>query len=228
MILLISFLFSSQAVAAPALDTILSKPLQERLSEFRQRRDVTDQFLIRVARDKNSGVQARWRAVTTMGRLDPYRFQKNIDEALKSRDWFLRQAALIALQTDQRDRAVEWSMRLLRDPALMVRTQAVSNLILFDAREAEPLLWHEIWERRNFHGKESLWIRAHLAEAVAHFSVPGRTRAFEKLLLDPDPRLYKWAIEGLEASTGMRLTGSNEPIEVRRQKWLSRLGQETI
>lgn len=228
MILLISFLLSSQAFATPALDAILSRPLQERINEFRKQRDVADAFLIRVAGDKNAGVQARWRALTTMGRLDPQRFQKYIDQALKSRDWFLRQAALIALQTDQRDRAVEWSMRLLRDPALMVRTQAVSNLILFDAREAEPLLWHEIWDRRNFHGKESLWIRAHLAEAVAHFAGPGRARAFKKLLLDPDARLYKWAIEGLEASTGMRLTGPGEPLEVRRQKWLSRLGQETI
>lgn len=225
---LLCLFLSTSAFAANSLDTILNEPLKQRLNEFAQHRESADAFLIRVARDKTAGVQARWRALTTMGRLDPHKFQKNIDEALKSRDWFLRQAALIALQTDDRDRAVQWSMRLLRDSALMVRTQAVSNLLLLDAREAEPLLWHEIWDRRNFHGKESLWIRAHLAEAVAHMSGPGRTKAFAKLLLDPDQRLYRWAIEGLEASTGMRITAPNEPIEIRRQKWLSRLGGETI
>jgi HEAT repeat protein len=140
----------------------------------------------------------------------------------------MRNAALIALQTDERPRAVAWSIRLLEDKALVVRTQAVRNLIELNAREAEPILWQQIAAKRNFRGHESLWIRMHIAEALSRFAGQGRARQFRRLLMDNDERLHKWAIKGLENSTGMKLSSGKEPVDIQRQKWLARLGGDSI
>jgi len=135
---------------------------------------------------------------------------------------------LIALQSDTRERAVEGSTRLLTDPALVVRTQAVRNLIALNAVESEAVLWREMFSERNFRSGESLWVRGHIAEALAKFTGPGKSRSFQRLLLESDPRLHRWAVLGLEKTTGVKLTDAQESIESRRQKWLSRLGVEDI
>lgn len=218
-----------QAEMVVSFESELQKPIEARARIFKAHRPKSLVFLNKVAFDKSEPIPTRWRAVTTMGRVDASYFRKDLDRALVSPEWFMRNAALIALLNDERERAVTMSTRLLSDPALMVRTQAVRNLIALNARESEGRLWEEVSSRRNFKGRESLWIRAHIAEALASFAGPGRAKSFEKLLLDEDTRLHRWAIKGLEASTGLKLGGGRrEPVEVRRQQWLSRLGIQEL
>lgn len=220
--------WSAGAETLVSMESLMERPMDVRVREFAKTPDKSIKFLSRLAFDTSASLTDRWRAVTTMGRLDPLRFRPELDKALASREWFMRNAALIALQTDERARAVAWSTRMLEDRALVVRTQAVRNLIDLNARESEPILWQQIAAKRNFRGRESLWIRTHIAEALAHFAAEGRTRQFQKLLLDGDERLHKWAIIGLENSTGMKLTAGKESVEIRRQKWLARLGLSSI
>lgn len=209
-------------------ESLLDRPMDARLSEFRRLGAKAHKDLEHIAFDRRQSLTMRWRAITTMGKWDPLQFRPQLDRALASPEWFMRNAALIALQNDERARAIAWSQRMLEDKALVVRTQAVRNLIALDARESEPLLWKEIMARRNFRGAESLWIRAHIAEALAHFAGRGRTKNFQSLLRDEDTRLHKWAVAGLETITGLRMSGKQEPTEVRRQKWLSRLEADAI
>ncbi len=216
------------AATLVSMDSLLEQSMDQRLKQFKAFGSKGQEFLKRAAFDPSNALQSRWRAITTMGRWDALYFRPQLDKALASQEWFMRNAALIALQNDERSRAIAWSTRMLEDPALVVRTQAVRNLIDLEATESEPRLWKEIFAKRNFRGVESLWIRTHIAEALAHFRVPGRTDNFRKLLMDEDSRLYKWAIMGLETSTGMKMTSSQEPVEIRRQKWLSRLGDGSI
>lgn len=207
-----------------ALATMLEHPIDRRAQEFSERGSAGAAYLRATAFDPRANLQARWRAITTMGRMSQNTFRRELDRALSAREWFLRNAALIALQTGDRSRAVSWSQKLLSDPALIVRTQAVRNLIALDARECERELWKALYDRENFKGDASLWVRAHIAEALSRFAGPGRTARFHRMLMDTDSRLHRWAVEGLEASTGMRLTNSREPVTVRREQWLARLG----
>jgi len=225
--LILLLFISGTSFAATPMETLLNLPIEKRVKEFT---DLAggDKFLRNVAFDKRYGLQARWRALTTMGRWDAALFRHELDRALTSGEWFMRNAALIALQSDERARAVNWSMRLLDDPALVVRTQAVRNLIALDAREAEPKLWEKMFAGTNFHGQESLWVRIHIAEALATFASPQRTRSFQRMLMDPDERLHKWAILGLETATGFKIGDKSEPLEVRRDQWLARLGAQEI
>lgn len=230
---LIPFLLTgatATASAAPiiSMDSLLERPMDQRVKDFRQAGAKGHDFLSKAAFDPRNNLQTRWRAVTTMGRLDPIGFRAPLEKALISNEWFMRNAALIALQTDERMHALAWSLKLLEDKALVVRTQAVRNLIELNAVEAEPLLWKQIHHRRNFRGHESLWIRTHIAEALAKLSGRGHAKDFQRLLMDRDERLYKWAINGLEKSTGIKMTSHQEPVEVQRQKWLARMGVDEI
>ncbi len=211
------------------LIALLMQPMEQRLPEFRREPQKSYSFLLKTAFDQTKSIQLRWRAVTTMGRLDPVQFKPTLERALKSREWFMRNSALIAILNQPREFALMWSMKLVKDPSLMVRTQAVRNLVGLNAHEAEDLLWQQLWDKRNFHKNESLWVRAHMAEALARLSAgPGRARKFQRLIMDPDDRLHRWAVMGLEKSTGLKLSHGHEPIDVQRQKWLSRLGVEAI
>lgn len=222
------WLFCSSNFASTNFDTWLAKPIEERVTRFREAGTKAYPFLSAMAFNPHATLQMRWRAITTMGRLDSAHFRADLERSLKDQEWFLRNAGLIALLNDDRKHAIQWSIRLLTDPALVVRTQAVRNLIALNASEAEPELWKGIFDRHNFKGKRSLWVRAHMAEALAKFAAPGRAKAFQKLLLDQDERLHKWAIIGLETSTGVQLSDRSEPVQIRRQKWLARLGVEEI
>lgn len=210
----------------------LSGRVEERVAALKELGPEGRKLLIRAAFDTHLDLQSRWRAVTTMGRWSAPSFRNELNRALQSKEWFLRNAALIALQNDERDHAVRSSVKLLKDPALVVRTQAVRNLILLEARESEPMLWQEIFESRNFRAHQSLWVRGYMAEALARFADGAHgtrhAKAFQRLLMEPDPRLHRWAVIGLERSTGFKLTTSAESVEVRRQKWLAQLGVQEI
>jgi hypothetical protein len=218
------------AHAQTKFDEYLRLPARDRVKQFQNvnPKSLARDYLVKMSFQPQFNLEQRWRAITTMGYLDEAMYRPQVEKALKSKEWFVRNAGLLAVKNGERKFAITWSVKLLRDPALVVRTQAVRNLVELDAREAEPVLWQQIWAKENFLNGRSLWIRAHLAEALAKFAFTGRTKKFEKLLLDEDSRLYKWAIAGLENSTGMKITEAGEPIEIQRQKWLTRLGVEQI
>jgi hypothetical protein len=99
---------------------------------------------------------------------------------------------------DEPKNAIHWSRELVKDPALVVRTQAVKNLIRLHARSSSSLLWKEIFNKINFRGKQSLWVRGHMARALAMWAHPGEKSRFLKLMDDSDPKVRKWAAVGLE------------------------------
>lgn len=210
------------------LENVLNQNMLERVAEFKRRGSAAREFLRLTAQRRDASLNLRWRAITTMGRLDPVGYRSDLEKALRSNEWFVRNAAAIAIRNAGRDTAVSWSTRLLRDPALVVRTQAVRNLIDLDARETDSILWKMLFDKVNFRGDDGLWVRAHLAEAVAKFSGRHRVQDFRRLLNEDDERLHKWALIGLERATGMRIGDKQEPVAVRRRKWLSRLDGRAI
>jgi HEAT repeat protein len=222
--------FAAQAETLYSLDSLLEAPMEKRVKEYKNMGDKAHKFLAKTAFDRTEPLQTRWRAVTTMGKWDAMAFRPELDRALASSEWFMRNSALIALLNDERTRAVSWSVKMLEDRSLVVRTQAVRNLIGLGAIDAVPRLWSEVSARRNFRGEESLWIRAHIAEALARLALPEpqQSKNFQRLLMDRDERLHKWAIMGLEKTTGIRLSDKKEPVEIKRQKWLARLGVDEI
>nr|HMN69394.1 hypothetical protein [Bdellovibrionales bacterium] len=139
--LLAFFCLQSHATVSISPEHLLESPIETRVREFKAQGDQGVRSLRAIAFDKKQPLRLRWPALTTIGRWDAIHFRDDLDRALASPDWFMRNAALIALKNDERTRAVAWSMKLLSDPALVIRTQAVRNLIDLSAIEAEPDLW---------------------------------------------------------------------------------------
>lgn len=181
--------------------------------------------LRRVVFEKRMSLQMRWRALTAAARLDFNGSRNMLEKAMNSSDWFLRNAALVALVRGDRGMALDWSIKLLEDPALVVRTAAAHNLKeLRDRRARQPLI-AAFQSELNFKGGQSLWIRHHIARALAEMSLPGEEAFLIRMLEDKDERVHAWAVQGLERLTGKHMTASRDVNENRRL-WVSWWSQQ--
>ena len=178
-----------------------------------------------LAKDPQQTLQVRWRAITGLASIQPKNSSDFIDEMLQRQEWFLRNAATIALTQLDRQVALQWSTKLLSDPALVVRTAAVDVIEEHRGVEAENQLWKKLYSQENFRNGKSLWIRKRIAKTLVRFASPGEERQFIRLLQDKDPWLHKYGVEALEKITGYEFAkGSN--LEIKRKEWLAWAGHK--
>ena len=111
---------------------VLTLPVADRVEKL-SGSSVARDALISLAFNKKQDLNTRWRAMTTMGAIGAKSYRWEIEGALKSSEWFMRNAGLMAIRHDDRERAISWSLRLLNDGALVVRTQAAKNLLELNA-----------------------------------------------------------------------------------------------
>lgn len=128
------------------------------------------QHLEKVAFDRQSSLESRWRAVTKLGRIYAKKSQGTLERAMQSQEWFMRNAALVVLPYGERNWARSWAERLLSDSALVVRTAAVQALRQLHSTESRMLLWEKLNNRENFHRGQPLWVRRHIIETLEQFS----------------------------------------------------------
>jgi HEAT repeat protein len=179
----------------------LQLPLGDRLKVIERQGPEARESLERVAFDANAPLEARWRAVTTVGRLYHDHNQEFMEKAMRSSDWYMRNAAIIVAPYSQRQWAVRWAKALLDDPALIVRTAAVEAIRQMGAKEAEDKLWQKLYSSENYHRGDSLWIRRHIAEALAEFGSSGDEAKFIRILGDRDKSLHPIAMRALRRIT---------------------------
>jgi HEAT repeat protein len=163
----------------------------------------------------------RWAALQSMGKEDFQISKGDLIAALQSKEWFVRNAALLALPKTHRTFVREWSERLLFDKALVVRTQAIKNLIEIKAQESWPEIFRALNHKMNFHGNYSLWIRPYLAKALALYPPKDWKNVYRKMLTDKDPQVQVWAVIGLEEKSGLHLGDKKDSMESKRMKWLN-------
>ena len=161
--------------------------------------------LASIAFNKSLTVKTRWRALMALAVTQEERSLVHLERAVRSKDWFMRNAGIIAMNQIAPERALNWARRMIHDPALVVRTTVV---LVFRQRGQIAdidLLWKELDNKINFKRGESLWIRRHIVTALATLSSPSDTPKFLKLLDDSDYRVRKASVMALESLTG------NEP-----------------
>lgn len=199
----------------------LKLPLENRIKIINALGSQARPTLEFIAHDKKQTLQMRWRAVTALGRLYPIKSMKVLEEMAQSSEWYLRNAAAIAMVYGERMWAINWSKKLLRDPALVVRTAAVQTLGKLKAAEAEDELWTALYSNINYSNGKSLWIRRHIVEALAHISTYGKQDKFIRVLYDDDKSLHQPAIVGLNKILKGKFSSGVESAPESRKKWLS-------
>lgn len=199
----------------------LRQPLSERLVMIKTLGEKGIATLKELAFDNQESLETRWRATTALGQVWPKEALPVLEKALSSDEWFMRNAAMIALTHGSRAKALEWSEKLLDDKALVVRTAAVQAADRINAKELSEKLWARLHAKENFRNNQSLWIRKHIVRTLSKFGRPDDTPKFISLLRTNDSELHPYAVKGLERATGQVLGGNKTTTYWKKEKWLS-------
>lgn len=175
--------------------------------------------LIKLAFDRQRPVQLRWRALTRMAKIGRKNSLPELERAARSDEWFLRAASLVSFRRVDHEKAISWARQLLKDPALVVRAEAVTTIKRMLDRGAKPLLFEQLYHQRNFRHGKSLWLRRKMAEAYALLSDRSDIANLVKVLEDSDSSLHAHAIDGLERITKNRIGRKDEDISIQSRQW---------
>ncbi len=205
-VILVLSLFALNAFAAippkkivqePILSALKSKPPQ-RLQVLRAQGKEGIKQLRTIAFNTALPVESRWKALTTLARIADKESLPDLERAVQSTDWFMRDAALKSFENVDKSQAKRWARHLASDPALVVRTSAVGTLKRLKDKDSADLLWDRLYSAQNYRGNQSLWIRRHIVEALSTFAKKGEEEKFKKILTDKDKTLYKPALAALD------------------------------
>ena len=197
----------------------LRLPLKNRTNSIRIQGKRAFEALQDLAFDPTQPLFIRWRAITTIGNVFPEKAYPVLEKALVDSRWFLRNAAILALPSVSKSDAIKWSVKLLDDRALVVRTAAVQTLTKLKAKTAEPILWEKLKSSENYYRGKSLWVRKHIARALGELASSSSLIKFIHLLKDSDERVQKQAILGLERLTGKKLSRRSAPVAEQKVAW---------
>lgn len=205
----------SRAETLAALDL----PLQNRVAVLREQGPNGYRNLRDIMFDRSSKIEARWRATMVVGRLGGALSVPELERASQAEVWELRSASLLAVSRFDQKLASDWSRKLLKDPALLVRLTAVQTLEAIGDRGAVPYLWAQLDSQKNFKNNRSLFIRRRIVEALGKLEARGSESRFVELLSDDDEHIHPAAITALERLTGRSLGKPTDAMARRRALW---------
>lgn len=145
-------------------------------------------------------MNVRWRSLIRMAEIKKNDSLGDMNQALKSKTWFMRNAALLALESIDSDKAFEAAKKQLDDPALVVRSAAVEVIVKNKARsdEARELLWKELADRQNKFRNKSLWIREQIAQVLSQDPRPHEKDKFLALVEEKEIKIRTLAESALK------------------------------
>jgi hypothetical protein len=219
------------AISLEATKSALGLPLANRMQVLLTQGEAGYRNLVNIMFDASASMDHRWRAVTAAGRIGGEEATPELARALKSKDWYMRNAALVSMSGINRDKAIEWARLLLSDKALLVRASAVQTLAALGDRSSASILWEKLYAKENFRGKHSLFIRRRILETLAKIESPGREQKFIEALNDSDETLHSVAVGALERMTNKKLGAAKDTVRVKRghwQQWWKEQSHETL
>ncbi|MDG0815932.1 HEAT repeat domain-containing protein [Bdellovibrio svalbardensis] len=206
--------FSSSAFAAltkPSSSTLTSAaemlklPTENRRNALMGKGDKFYSSFISIAFNDAQPMSLRWRALMAAAEAGGDKATADLMKAGDHSQWYMRNAALVALSEVNPSQGVKLAQKLIKDKALVVRSAAVEVLDKSATAEVRDLLWEELNQTYNFKGAQSLWIRHQIVEVLAKKPKDHELKIFASLLSDKDTRVQLPAVGGLEKLTGTKL-----------------------
>jgi len=110
-------------------------------------------------------------------------------QAIQSPKWHVRSSALLQLEKLDQKKALEVARVLIKDPALLVRSQAVRVLSKSSLEEDRAILIDQLYRPENFHKGQSLFIRREILKALPFDKIMSQAQLVTKLQQDNDIRI---------------------------------------
>jgi HEAT repeat protein len=143
-------------------------------------------------------LEVRWKLYHDHILNKPKSAQAMADKAVKSKDWFLREAGLKTLMAINPEKAKASARYILKnDPSMLVRASAVTALKILKDTTSEDLLWESLEDPKNFRKEQSLWIRPQIMATLMEFKSQNKEK-YKNYFSDKDPqvvRLAKFAVQ---------------------------------
>lgn len=212
----------------PKVMEILNLPPENRSQALLATTEDMYKEFVAVAFTENQTMRLRWRALMMAAEN---RREKSTPDLLKAsvhKQWFMRNAALVALAEFNEPEAQKLARKLIKDKALVVRSAAVDVLQKSPRPEVRDLLWEEMNQKYNYRNHESLWIRSQIVEAMAQKPVDHELKIFTKFLNDKDARVQSAAVGGMEKLTGVKLGDAKVPREKLVLLWQDYVRKEKL
>jgi hypothetical protein len=228
LILAFNLLLFARTTSASTISTvdILAMPAANRAGLIAQKKDPRFyREAHQLAFSVNQSMSMRWKAVSALAEIRGFEATSDLIKASQQKEWFMKNAAMMSLKKVNPKAAKEVALRLLSDPALVVRSSAVD--VLGDQMDLETRirLWQELEANYNFVRGQSLWIRPKIVSALAVTPRDSEKNRFAKALQDSDTRMHESAIRGLENLTGAGLVKNKMDRKKAVALWTQKLQQ---
>ena len=166
-----------------------------------------EDFGAHLARAKNEKLtmNERWSALLQASNFASRTEVSEIQKFAQSKEWYLRNAALVALKRINPELAQQEAVKLLSDKALVVRSAAVEVVAEKMTDRNKTALVSELNKAYNFNRNSSLWIRKQILEKVAAIATAKDQNLFVKTLFDQDKKISELSANTLEKLTGKKI-----------------------
>lgn len=202
-------------------EEILTMPERNRYMVAEKKADELFPALITLSQTEKKSMQVRWKALTLAAYLKKNKAMPELEKALKSKEWFMRNAGLVAIQSFDARKAEMAAKDLIKDKALVVRSAAVEVLGAGAGmtQATRDLFWEEMNANYNFRQKQGLWVREQILEKLAQNPEKNEMPLFVKALKE-EPKMHATAIVAMEKIAQTKLGKANTTIEQKRKLWI--------
>ncbi len=126
------------------------------------------------------------------------------------KDWFMRNASLVALDKSGSDMVYDQAKKLMTDKALVVRSAAADILMRLNNDAVKKIFSTELEKKYNFNGRNSLWIRKQMMTHLIKNPTITERDFYVRYLNDQDPEIAVLSTRALEKITRIRFTAAND------------------
>lgn len=176
---------------------VLELPLEQRLGYLKKHPRRSFSKLRFIFKSQNYSDDLKWKALMMMARLDSKRAKPYINESLKHRSWYFKNAGLLAMEIFDPQIAIIYARRFLEHPSLVLRTASVEVIRRQKAYQYTSILKEKLYSKENYRNNVSLWIRPYIVRTLAEFSGPNDSDFFTTLLEDSDFQVQSIALQTL-------------------------------
>ena len=172
----------------------------------------------KVAKNPALSMATRWKALLQASDVAEGEQLNKILSFSKDKDWYMRNAALVALDKMGSDLVYDKAKELMDDKALVVRSAAADILMRLQSSDVRRIFSKELSKNYNFNGKSSLWIRPQIMRYLTQKPQADEKSFFVQYLHDRDPAIASMSVDALEKLTQIRFESKDRKALVAQWK----------